>query len=1133
MWIVKASLKNPHAVVVLALLIVVLGVMSAISIPKDILPVFKAPAVEVLTYYQGMPASSIEKTITNRIERWTNQSPGVERIESKSVPGVSVVKLYFRDDIDSNEALTMTTSLAQGTQPTLPPNTLPPVTLKFDPTGTLPLGILTVSNKNIDEAHLKDVARIDVRNMLGAVPGCVAPVVVGGKDRTVLVYLRPNDMEVRNVSPLDVVRALQRGNRMVTPGIAYFGKDQILLDTNVMVDKVSELNEMPIRTVPGDRVYLKDVGHAEDAYTIQTSRVRITDEKTPEGRREVYVPIYRMQGASSLSVANGVKEHLKFMEQRLPPGTQLHFVMDQSLYVKEAINSLIEEGVIGAVLVSIMILVFLGNWRMTVIACMSIPLAILSAMIGLKAFGQTINAMTLGGLALAIGPLVDDAIVVLENTHRHHSLGKSRIKAAFDGAVEVTVPVLVATATTIIVLCPIALMPGMGGFLFRPLTLAVAFAMIASFILSRTFVPMLCAKWLGSHATHPGEEHAAQGIGARIHRSIERVLNAVTRGYERLLGVALRHRALVLTAVGLLFLGSLALALGIGREFFPQVDAGQITVHVRAPSKSRLDETERRVLDVERFLQDQIPADEREMIVSEIGLDPDWSAAYSENSGQQDAVLRVQLKDNRRFSAQEYAVRLRHALAEDPKRFGDLHVSFDTGGMVSTALNYGASSPIDIQVEGGSSKQAESVAKTIRRRILSVRGAADVRVLQRLDAPYILFDIDRKKAADFGLSAEDVVLQLVAAMNSSVSINRNFWIDTQSGNQYFVAVQYPEDPDRDLGDVLNIYATGTNQPHGVKLGQLVHIRHRDDAVELNHVSLYRTFDVMVNTEGRDIAGVASDIGKELKEVRAQVDRQIQQQEAKLTGLQQSKKATQTQIKKAEEELTGLKGLRWKQRGEYERMNESLKSLTRGLLLAAVLVYLLMVPLFRSYLGPFIIMFTVPLGLIGVLVMLFITRTTLNVQSEMGVIFLVGIVVSNGVLLVDFANKQRKQGASVHKAITTAAAIRLRPILMTFLATFLDLVPMAIGFGKGSEANVPLARAVVGGLLTSTCLTLFVVPILYTLLMREQTEPEVDIDRELSDAPAHPVAPAHDLLTACARGNGKVPASHGGPQLGSA
>jgi multidrug efflux pump subunit AcrB len=1086
-------------------MILVLGALAIWNVPVDILPTFKAPAVQVLTYFQGMPASSIEKTITNRIERWVNQSPGVREIESKSVPGVGVVRLYFRDDIDPNGALTMTNSLALGTLPTLPPNTLPPVVLPFDPTGTMPLGILTVSNRNLDEAHIKDLARIDVRNMLGQVRGCIAPVVIGGKDRTVLIYLRPDRMRVRNVSPLDVVKALQKGNLMVTPGTAYFGQDQVLLDTNVMVEKVDELNQLPIRAVPGDRVYLKDVGWAQDASVIQTSRVRITDAGSPLGRREVYVPIYRQQGASSLAVANGVKDHIEDIQKRLPAGTELHFVMDQSLYVKEAIKSLIHEGIIGAVLVSIMILIFLGNARMTLIASMSIPLAILCAIIGLFATGNTINAMTLGGLALAIGPLVDDAIVVLENTHRHHSLGKSRFKAAFEGAVEVTIPVLVATATTIIVLCPIALMPGMGGFLFRPLFWAVFFAMVSSFVLSRTFVPMLCAKWLAAHP-QAGEKDVAHGLGWRLHRPVERSLRFVTKQYERLLAVALNHRIKVLTAVGLLFLLSLGLTLGIGREFFPQVDAGQITLHVRAPSKTRLDAAERRVIDVERFLEEHIPAEEREMIVSEIGLDPDWSAAYSDNNGQQDTTIRVQLTEKRRFTAQEYAIRLRHALQKDPKSFGDLSISFETGGIVSTALNYGASSPIDIQIEGGTSKQALELAKEIRHRIrwheetkTGVRGAADVHIWERLDAPYLVIDVDRKKSADFGLSAQDVILQVVAAMNSSVSINRNFWIDTKSGNQYFVAVQYPEDRKMNLEKLLNTNATGTNQPSGVTVGQLVKVRRRDNAVEINHVGLYRTFDVLINAERRDIGTVARDIDKALVGLRPKIEQQIEELEKRLETARESRNS-QEQLAQLQEDLNGLKSLRWNLKGEFARMNESFADLGKGLALAAILVYLLMVPLFRSYLGPFIIMFTVPLGLIGVLTILFVTGTTLNVQSEMGVIFLVGIVVSNGVLLVDFANKQRRLGATVQEAVRKAAAIRFRPIMMTFLATFLDLVPMAIGFGKGSEANVPLARAVVGGLLSSTFLTLIVVPILFTLLMRERNASEMDIDAELSDQP---------------------------------
>jgi multidrug efflux pump subunit AcrB len=1209
MWLIKASLKNPYMVATIVFMILVLGVLSIWKIPKDILPVFKAPAVQVLTYFQGMPASSIEKTITNRVERWVNQAPGVAKIESKSVSGVSVVRLYFRDDIDSNSALTMTNQLAQGTLPTLPPNTLPPVTLPFDPTGTIPLGILTVTNKDLDEAHIKDLARIDVRNMLGAVPGCVAPVVVGGKDRTILIYLRQKDLQARNLSPLDVVNALRGGNLMVSPGTAYFGDLQVLLDSNAMVKTVDQLNDFPIRAEPGDAVYLRDVGHAEDSYAIQTSRVRI------DGARQVYVPIYRQQGASSLSVAIGVKAYIAYMESRLPPGTKLHFEMDQSVFITEAIHSLIEEGIIGACLVSIMILIFLGNWRMTLIASLSIPLAVLGAIVGLYVTGNTINAMTLGGLALAIGPLVDDAIVELENNHRNFHLGKSRVRAALDGCAEVMIPVLVATCTTCIVLAPLGLMPGMGGFLFRPLALAVAFAMFTSFVLSRTFVPMMCAKFLPdlnaaagrrlghySHASHANEQDdpdlepassalsfqvsvflgnllgiiaggllgfwlagpigANRGIvagsflgclaplfvlrrkGSLVPRLMfvlvnffvsaalsgsvanlvgdalpavapqlgtalkyagyswlfaglalwvgrfivsrsprtEHYLIAATRKYEGLLGWALRHRFLVLSSVGVLFTGALLLTFGIGREFFPQVDAGQITVYVRCPSDLRLDSAERRVAGVEKAIERAIPASEREMIVTELGLDPDWSAAYTANSGQQDATIRVQLNEKRKLSAQEYAIQLRHLFANS-KEFTDLRFSFDTGGMVSTALNLGASSPIDIQIEGGTTDKAFDLAKRIRDRIAGVRGAADVRLQQRLDAPYRIIEVNRRKAASMGLTTENVIDQVVAAMNSSVSINRNFWIDLASNNQYFVAVQYPENENLKLDDVLNVPVTGVKQNAGVTLGSVVSFRRNTDAVEVNHFSLYRTFDVLVNTEGRDIGGVATDIQKRLQnlEVPEGMVTHISRGEYKLPG----------HGRKDPDIFLHMKG-------EYEQMNTAFLNLALGLALASLLVYFLQVALFRSWVGPFIIMFTVPLGLIGVLTMLFVTRTALNVQSAMGVIFLVGIAVNNGVLLVEFANKQRKFGASVPKAIATAASIRFRPIMMTFLATFLDLIPMAIGLGKGSEANVPLARAVVGGLLTSTCLTLFVVPILYTLLMKDPLPPELDLEAELAD-----------------------------------
>ena len=881
MWLIKASLRNPYMVATIVFMILFLGIISLLQIPVDILPVFKSPAVQVITYYQGMPASSIEKTITNRIERWCNQSPGARQVVSKSVPGVSIVRIYFRDDIDPNGALTMTGQLALGTLPTMPPNTLPPVVLPFDPTATMPLGVLTVTNPGLNEANVKDVGRIWVRNKLGSVPGCVAPVAVGGKDRTILIYLKPAAMEARHLSATDVVAAIKKGNQMVTPGIAYFGDNQLLLDSNMMADKIKELMDLPIRMEPNNNVFLRDIGDIQDSATIQTSRVRIASEASHwEGHNQVYVPIYRQQGASSLAVANGVKDALKSIQEACPPGTKLDFVMDQTIFVRQAIHSLIQEGIIGAILVSIMILIFLGNWRMTLIASMSIPLAILGAITCLYITGNTINAMTLGGLALAIGPLVDDAIVELENNHRNYNLGKSRVRAALDGCAEVMIPVLVATLTTNIVLAPVALQPGMGGFLFRPLALAVTFAMFSSFLLSRTFVPMMCAKFLpDDHRRHAAAVHAAaQGshghggpppssLFGRIHHRIEEFLDSATRSYEINLHRAMRHRFKLLGFTVLLIVLAGFLAPRIGREFFPQVDAGQITVYLRCPSNMRLDATTQRVAAFESFVEHIIPAHEREMIVSEIGLDPDWSAAYTANSGQQDAVVRIQLNEERSKSAQEYAEVLRHNF-QDSQEFADLRVSFDTGGMVSTALNNGASSPIDIQVSGGSREQGLALATQIKNSVTSVKGVVDARVLQRLDAPYLVINVNREKAAAAGLAPSEVIQQAVAAMNSSISLDRNFWIDVKSGNQYFVAVQYPENPTMTLNDLLNVEAKGSSQPYPVKLSSLAQFRRRTGAVEINHDSLQRVYNIQMNLEGRDIGHVAKEVQTSLKRLAA-------------------------------------------------------------------------------------------------------------------------------------------------------------------------------------------------------------------------------------------------------------------------
>ena len=1057
MWLVRAALGNFHAVVVLMLLTLVLGAVALSVIAVDILPSFKAPAVQVLTYFNGMPAQSTERIITDRIERWVNQSPGIRQVESRSVTGVSVVKLYFRDDTDPTAALTMTNSLALSAMPSLPPNTLPPVVLPFDPTGTLPLGIITVSNPQMSEAEVKDLARVQVRNALGRVRGAVAPVVVGGKDRRVMIYLDPQRLESYGLSPVDVVKALDEGNFMATPGSAYFGDDQVALDTNVMFREVEDFNDLPIRF--GDnQIYLRDVGTPVDASVIQKSRVRIN------GRRQVYVPVYRQAGASSLAVAEGTKAELAAIEKELPEGSKLDFVIDQTESVKKAIDSLVHEGIIGAILVAVMILVFLGQWRMTVIAVVVLPLAVLCGIAGLSASGNTINVMTLAGLFLAIGPLVDNAIVVLENTHRHMAMGKNPVRAAYDAAGEMTLPVLVATLATMIVLAPIAMAPGLGGFLFKPLALAVAFAMLASYVLAFTVVPALCSRFLKHD--HPGER---RGLGARAAALIQGGLSRLTARYEAVLRVAMNYRGLVLGGAGAALVGSFLLLPGIGQEFFPQVDAGQITMTVRSPSNLRLDATEERIAVLEEFIEQQIPEAERKMIVTEMGLNPDWSSAYTVNAGQQDTIIRIQLTEERSMTAQQYAVKLRHAIAGDD-RFAEMDVAFDTGGMVSAALNYGASSPIDIEIDGGNADQRAAVGRLVKERVAEVRGAADVRVVQRNDAPYLVIKVNRTEAARVGLSARDVAMQVVTAMNSSIALTRNFWIDPKSGNQYFVAVQYPEDPNFRLDDLKNVFATGTRTPQPVKLSSLVTTEYRSSAVELNHVNLRRVTNVMVNTEGRDIGGLATDVGRAVDELKA---------DGKIPD-----------------------GVRVNLKGEYARMQESFASLAGGLGLAAILVYLLMVPLFRSFAGPLVIMFTIPLGLIGVLVTLFLTGTTLNVQSEMGVIFLVGIVVANGVLLVDFANKLRKDGVPVREAAIRAAATRFRPILMTFLATSLDLLPLALGLGQGNEMITPLARAVVGGLVTATGLTLFVVPALYSLFISDPKPGAFDLDAALA-APVEP------------------------------
>jgi multidrug efflux pump subunit AcrB len=1119
--LIRFSLGNWYAVVVLVLSIGVLGAITIVSIPVDILPSFKSPAVQVLTFYGGMPAADVENDITNRMERWTGQSAGQYRQESRSIVGCSIVRNYYTEDIDPNGALTEVNSLATAAIPNLPPGTLPPVILRFDPTSTTPVCLVALDSESEPESILYDTGRYEVRNYIMGVKGAVAPVVYGGKVRAVLAYMDRDKLQARNLSPVDLMGALDRFNVFLPTGDAKFGDKDYALDSNSLYELVKRMGDIPVKTEPdGKVVFLRDVADPQDTALIQTNIVRVN------GRKQVYIPVYRQNGASTLRVVSELKSKLPEMKGKLShDDIDLKPVMDQSVYVFQSIISLVFEGVLGAILCSLVILVFLGEWRMTVIAVTTIPVAVLAGIIGLHVTGNTVNVMTLAGLALAIGPLVDSAIICLENTHRHLGLGAKPKEAAFLGASEVAMPELVASCCTLLVLAPLAFQPGMGTFLFRPMALAVAFAMGAAYILSRSFVPAMCMLFLRPHPKQPGDihgvdrehraahEHAgARGPLARAFAAWEGMINVAIGWYVLLLGWAMRRRPLVLAvALGLFVAVVLGLGSQLRREFFPEVDAGAFEIYVRAPSGTRIEETNDRVARVEKFIDGRLGED-KETTISEIGVVADWSAAYTPNSGPMDAVVKVQLKGERRHSAQEYVELLRKGF-QDPTRFDDpdftdpdefksLEFAFDAGGMIRSAMNEGKSTPINVRITGRKLEKAHALAEAIRNEVVQVKGVVDCRILQRLDYPEFVVKVDRAKAAALGLSQEIVMKNLVAALNSSISYNKhNFWIDPKTHNQYYVGVMYKEKAIESADTLLDVPITSGAQKKPIPLRNVATVEPATVPAEITHTDLQPTIDLTMGVSGRDLGHVADD-------VYAAVARfGVPEKEKWLGGLWETVKPGVWDPfdpdTLSSRDKTTLVGSKIVLSGEYSRMQDTFTNLGFGLVLAALLIYFLMVALFKSWMTPLVILSAVPLGLIGVVMMLYFTGTALNVQSLLGIIFMVGIVVSNTVLLTDFAQKlRREEGLTPTEAIARAASVRVRPVVMTALAAFFALVPMALGLERGSEANVPLGRAVIGGLLAGLVTTLIVVPVLYSLMVRGSVNTD---DDESAESPA--AAPA--------------------------
>ena len=1097
--LIRASLKNPYAVTVTVLTLLVLGILALTQIPIDILPVFKSPAVQVLTFYSGMPAASVEKDITNRMERWTGQAAGTARQESRSIVGASIIRNYYRDDIDPNGALTQVNSLASAAIPNLPPGTLPPVILPFDPTSTVPACLVALdSHGSQSEAIMYDVGRYQVRNFIMASPGAVAPVVYGGRIRAVLAYLNRDKLQARRLSPLDVMDALDEYNLFLPTGDAKFGDRDVAIDSNSMYDMVGRMGDIPLRTIHGNASYLRDVATPQDASFIQTNVVRVN------GERQVYIPIYRQLGSSTLAVVENLKKAIPSMESRLVPGgIDLKVVMDQSIYVERSIESLTEEAVLGAVLCSLVILMFLGDWRMTMIAVMTIPISVFAAVICLYYTGNTINVMTLAGLALAIGPLVDSAIICLENTHRHLSLGAAPSEAAFLGASEVAMPELVSSCCTLLVLAPLAMMPGMGQFLFKPMAMAVAFAMISAYLLSRTFVPARCAAWLKAHAVHTGEQahgdgghsspESRRGAIARAFARWEAIVDEGIRLYVTALDAVLRHRVLTIGA-SVAMLAAVLVGLGgkVRREFFPEVDAGAFEMTVRAKSGTRIEFTEARIAQVEEQIRETIGKDDLQMVISELGVTPDWSAAYTPNSGPMDAICKIQLNEHRHHSAQEYVHRLRKAFAIDPK-FAGLEFAFDAGGMIRGAMNEGKSTPINIRVEAKDLPKARAVAEAIEKEVRAVDGVVDCRIVQRLDYPRYVIEVDRAKAADAGLNQSDVMRNVVSAFNSSIQFNKkNFWIDPVSHNQYFVGVQYPENDIQSIETLKNVPVTGASAGDPIPLGNLIRLPIRQDQVpaEISHNNLAPAIDLVMGVYGRDLGHVSD----EVYEIVSQFGVPRKGQDSIWTPYDPAEPGKKREMEGAKLLISG----------EYMRMQDTFHNLGMGLVLASLLMYFLMVALDKSYVVPITVMAVVPLCLTGILPTLYLTGSALNVQSLLGIIFIVGIKVANTVLMTDYAQELRRhEGLTPTQAIRKAASIRVRPVTMTALAAFFAMIPTAMSLQRGSEANAPLARAILGGLLAGEPATLFVLPALYSLLIRDEelTEPHADFEGAAVE-PAH-------------------------------
>jgi HAE1 family hydrophobic/amphiphilic exporter-1 len=1029
----RFALRNPYLIVVLCLVLAVVGVSQLVRMPVDLFPPIRIPEVVVATFYTGMPPEEIETEITGRFERFFTLGSGIEHMESRSLPGVSLIKIYFQPGTDPDADVTMISNLAMANLRRLPPGTLPPVVMKFD-ASSLPVCLVTLEGQGLSETALRDLGQFAVRNQLATVAGASVPPPFGGKYRQIMVYVDPLKLQAYGLSPMDVVHAVNRSNLILPAGDAKIGPYDYNIYTNSQISQVADINAVPVRTV-GDRVVtVADLGRAEDAHQIQTNIVRVN------GERSVYIPILKQGGdTNTIAVVDGVRRVLGRLTD-VPRSLVARVVFDQSQFVRRAVENLIHEAGTGLLLTALMVLVFLGSLRATLAVSLSIPLSALATFLALSFGGSSINTMVLAGLALAFSRLIDNSVIVLENIFRHLEEGSAPPLAAEYGGQEVAMAVLAATLTTAVVFFPVTFLYGVARFLFSALALAVVLSLGASYFVAMTVVPLFCAHWLRPPA-HAAAE-APAGWLERFHAWFNRQFAALLMRYEAAVRRAVerpRRTAAVIVAVSA---AGLALYPLLGQAFFPRTDAGQFMINLKAPSGTRLEVMDDYVRRVEALIRQTIPPSELKMIVSNIGVIPGFSSLYTSNAGPHTATVQVALTDQHHLSSYEAMERVRQALRQ---QMPELRAFFQSGGLVDAILNQGLPAPIDVQVTGPRLEADNTVARQLARRIQGLPGVSEVYIPQDLDYPALRLDVDRIRAGELGLDQREVVDNLITALTSNGMIAPSYWIDPKTGNDYLLTVQFFENSIHSLNDLLAIPLRGSSSGGVGLLGEVTRVRRVDSPTEIDHYQIQRVIDIYVNPASEDLSRVLHGV------------------QGLLAGMQ----------------MPG--DVRVQVRGMAEAMQRSFRSFAAGLVLAVALLYLILVAQFRSFVDPLLILLAVPTGLAGVVLLLLLTRTTLNVMSLMGVVMMVGIVVSNSILIVEFAHRLQDEGREVRDAVIESCRIRLRPILMTSLATIIGLLPMALRLGTGSEAYAPLARAIIGGLTVSVILTVFLVPAVYVLV----------------------------------------------------